>query len=122
MQDISEIKSITIIGAGIQGHAIAQVALMAGFSRVILNDLSMELINKAVDTIINDPKTGLKVLEKEGQLDDNITTEILVKRLVKEENLQNAVENTDLVIEAVPEVMSIKIVVFIYFGQYFIEN
>jgi len=95
VQDISEIKSIAIIGTGIQGHAIAQVALMAGFSRVILNDLSMELIDKAVDRIINDPKTGLKVLEKEGQLDDNLTAEILVKRLVKEENLQNAVENTD---------------------------
>jgi len=66
MRDISEIKNIAIIGTGLQGHAIAQVALMAGFSRVILNDLSMELIDKAVDRIINDPKTGLKVLEKEG--------------------------------------------------------
>jgi len=122
VQDISEIKSITIIGTGIQGHAIAQVALMAGFSRVILNDLSMELIDKAVDSIINDPKTGLKVLEKEGQLDDNITTEILVKRLVKEENLQNAVENTDFVIEAVPEVMSIKKEVFRKLGQYCPEH
>ena len=122
MQDISEIKSITIIGAGIQGHAIAQVALMAGFSNVILNDLSMELIDKAVDRIVNDPKTGLKVLEKEGQLDDNITAEILVKRLVKEENLQNAVENADFVIEAVPEVMSIKKEVFRKLGQYCPEH
>ena len=64
MQDISYVKNITIIGTGIQGHAIAQVALMAGFSKVILNDLSIELINKAVDRIVNDPRTGLKVLEK----------------------------------------------------------
>ena len=122
MQDIFDIKNIAIIGAGIQGHAIAQVALMAGFSKVILNDLSMKLIDKAVDRIINDPKTGLKVLEKEGQLNDNITTEVLVKRLIKEENLQNAVENTDFVIEAVPEVMSIKKEVFRKLNQYCPEH
>ena len=122
MQDISEIKNIAIIGTGLQGHAIAQVALMAGFSKVILNDLSMELIDKAVDRIINDPKTGLKVLEKEGQLDDNTTAEILVKRLVKEENLQTAVENADFVIEAVPEVMNIKKEVFRKLGQYCPEH
>ncbi len=122
MQDISDIKNITIIGTGIQGHAIAQVALMAGFGKVILNDLSMELIDKAVDKIINHPENGLKVLEKEGQLGDNITTEILVKKLVKEENLRNAVENTDFVIEAVPEIMSIKKEVFRKLGQYCPEH
>ncbi|HUW89687.1 MAG TPA: 3-hydroxyacyl-CoA dehydrogenase family protein [Candidatus Nanopelagicaceae bacterium] len=122
MQDISYVKNITIIGTGIQGHAIAQVALMAGFSKVILNDLSIELINKAVDRIVNDPRTGLKVLEKEGQLENKITTEILVKRLVKEVNLQNAVENVDFVIEAVPEVMNIKKEVFRKLGQYCPEH
>lgn len=122
MQDISDIKTITIIGTGVQGHAIAQVALMAGFSRVILNDLSMELIDKAVDKIINDPKKGLRVLEKEGQLGDKVTTELLAKRLVKEENLHTAVKNTDFVIEAVPEVMSIKKEVFGKLGQYCPEH
>ncbi len=122
MGNISNIKSITIVGVGLQGYAIAQVALMAGFSKVILNDLSMELIDKAVHRIVNDPKTGLKVLENEGQLDNNFTTEILVKRLVKEENLQNAVENTDFVIEAVPEVMNIKKEVFRKLMQYCPEH
>jgi len=122
VQNISDIKNIAIIGTGIQGHAIAQVALMAGFSRVILNDLSMELIDKAVDRIVNDPLTGLEVLEKEGQLDDNLTSEILVKRLVKEVSLQNAVENADFVIEAVPEVMNVKKEVFRKLNQYCPEH
>ena len=117
MQDISDINNITIIGTGIQGHAIAQIALMAGFSKVILNDLNMELIDKAVDRIVNDPITGLIVLEQEGKLDDNFTTEILLKRMVKEVNLQKAVENADFVIEAVPEVMSIKKEVFRKLGD-----
>ena len=122
MQDISDINNITIIGTGIQGHAIAQIALMAGFSKVILNDLNMELIDKAVDRIVNDPITGLIILEQEGKLDDNFTTEILLKRMVKEENLQKAVENADFVIEAVPEVMSIKKEVFRKLGRYCPEH
>jgi enoyl-CoA hydratase/3-hydroxyacyl-CoA dehydrogenase len=95
---------------------------MAGFDKVILNDLSLNLIDKAIDRIVNDPKTGLKVLEKEGQLDSNFTAEVLAKRLVKEQNLQKAVENTDFVIEAVPEVMNIKKEVFRKLGQYCPEH
>jgi enoyl-CoA hydratase/3-hydroxyacyl-CoA dehydrogenase len=120
--NISDIKSITVVGVGLQGNAIAQVALMAGFSKVILNDISVELIDKAVDKIVNNPKTGLKVLEKEGQLDNSLTTEVIVKRLVKEVNLQNAVEKTDFIIEAVPEVMSIKKEVLKKLGQYCPEH
>ncbi len=122
MDNISDIKSITVVGVGLQGNAIAQVALMAGFNKVILNDLSIELIDKAVDKIFNNPKTGLKVLEREGQLDDNVTTEDLAKRLVKEVELQIAVENTDFIIEAVPEVMSVKKEVFRKLGQYCPEH
>jgi enoyl-CoA hydratase/3-hydroxyacyl-CoA dehydrogenase len=122
MGNFSDIKSITIVGVGVQGYAIAQVALMAGFSKVILNDLSMELIDKAVDKIINDPETGLKVLEKEGQLNDNDNTENLLNKLVKEVNLQNAVKSTDFVIEAVPEIMSIKKEVYKKLGQYCPEH
>jgi len=122
MKDISDVKNIAIIGVGIQGHAIAQVALMAGFSKVFLNDLSIELIDKAVNRIVNDPINGLKILEKKGKLNDNITAEILVKRLVKKVNLQNAVENADFVIEAVFEIMSVKKDVFKKLGQYCPEH
>ncbi len=51
MGDISHIKNITVIGAGIQGHAITQIALMAGFENVTLNDLTMEIIEKGVSLI-----------------------------------------------------------------------
>ena len=122
MKDISDVKNIAIIGVGIQGHAIAQIALMAGFSKVFLNDLSIELIDKAVNRIVNDPINGLKILEKKGKLNDNITAEILVKRLVKKVNLQNAVENADFVIEAVFEIMSVKKDVFKKLGQYCPEH
>ena len=39
MVDISNIKTFAVIGAGIMGREIAQVSLIAGFEKVILNDI-----------------------------------------------------------------------------------
>lgn len=47
MVDISDIKNITVVGAGIMGKPIAQLALMAGFEKVVLNDINMETLEKA---------------------------------------------------------------------------
>ena len=51
MVDMSNINTFAVIGAGTMGHEIAQVALMAGFEKVILNDLTEEVINEAVNKI-----------------------------------------------------------------------
>ncbi len=56
MVDIDKLKTFSIIGAGHMGHEIAEVFLMAGFEKVILNDLKMELIETAITKI----KNGLK--------------------------------------------------------------
>ena len=64
MVAINDIKTITVVGAGIMGHEIAQVALMGGFETVILNDLTEEIINKAAIKI----KNGLERLELKGKL------------------------------------------------------
>ncbi|MHA2283743.1 MAG: 3-hydroxyacyl-CoA dehydrogenase family protein [Promethearchaeota archaeon] len=118
MVDISHIKNVAIIGAGIQGHAITQIALMAGFEKVILNDLTMEIIEKGVSLIKNHPEIGLKKLESDGFLSAGETTETILKRLIKEPDLKKAVEHADFVIEAVPEVMEIKEEVFKKLGEY----
>lgn len=116
--DISHIKNIAIIGAGVQGHAITQIALMAGFEKVFLNDLNMETIEKGVGLIKNNPEVGLKKLESDGFLSERETTETLLKRLIKEPDLKRAVEHADFVIEAVPEVMEIKKEVYKKLGEY----
>ena len=118
MGDISHIKNVAIIGAGIQGHAITQIALMAGFEKVILNDLTMETIEKGVSLIKNNPELGLKKLESDGFLSAGETTETILKRLIKEPDLKKAVEYADYVIEAVPEVMEIKKEVYKKLGEY----
>ena len=42
MVDIEDINTFVVIGAGTMGREIAQVALMAGFEKVILNDITQE--------------------------------------------------------------------------------
>jgi len=101
---MNDIKSITVIGAGTMGHEIAQVALMAGFKTVILNDLNYEILKKAANKI----EIGLKKLEVKGRLKEEQTSSNLMENLFIEENLKKAVSNTDFVIEAIPEIMKLK--------------
>lgn len=118
MGDISHIKNIAVIGAGIQGHAITQIALMAGFEKVYINDLNVETIEKGVSFIKNNPRWGLKKLESDGFLRAGETTDIILKRLIKEPDLKKAVEHADFVIEAVPEVIDVKKEVYKKLGEY----
>ncbi|NVM55203.1 MAG: hypothetical protein HWN66_15970, partial [Candidatus Helarchaeota archaeon] len=96
MVDISNIKNIAVIGAGLMGGYIAQLALLAGFEKVTLNDVKMELIEKCVDRIENgayEKKEGLRAIESAGKLGEGITTDILLGRLGKEVDLAKAVED-----------------------------
>ncbi|MCJ7648067.1 MAG: 3-hydroxyacyl-CoA dehydrogenase NAD-binding domain-containing protein, partial [Candidatus Lokiarchaeota archaeon] len=64
MADIKNIKTFVVIGAGTMGREIAQVALMAGFENVVLNDIKEEVIEDASNYI----KKGLRSLEGKGLL------------------------------------------------------
>ena len=126
MVDISDIKNITVVGAGVMGKPIAQVALMAGFEKVVLNDINMKILEKAAYEIENGETTtsdifaegySLKELEAKAQLDEGLTCKMLMNRLHKEADLERAVVDADFVIEAVPEVMEIKQEVFRKLGK-----
>lgn len=115
---LNDIKTIVVVGAGIMGHEIAQVALMGGFKTVILNDLTEEIINSAVIKI----KNGLERLELKGKLNEGKTTNSLIDNLVKEVNLEKAVSEADFVIEAIPEVMILKKELFKKLGEFAPQN
>ncbi len=127
MVDISRIKHLTVIGAGVQGHAIAQVLLMAGFEKVTLYDIDKDQLKKAVNFIEdgaprkgkNDKMVsfGLRALEEKGQLTPGLSTDLLLKRLVQESILKNAVSDADFIIEAVPEKLELKQKVFQELGK-----
>ena len=97
-----EIKNITVLGSGIMGHGIAQVSAMAGYN-VVLRDIEQKFLDKAMEKI----KWSLDKLVSKEKISGAECNEIFgrIKPIV---DLKDAVHNTDLVIEAVPEIMDLK--------------
>ena len=97
-----EIKNITVLGSGIMGHGIAQVSAMAGYN-VVLRDIEQEFLDKAMGKI----KWSLDKLVSKEKISENERDEIFsrIKTIV---DLNDAVRDSDLVIEAVPEIMDLK--------------
>jgi len=114
MVGLKDIKTFSVIGAGTMGHEIAQVALMAGFERVFLNDLNKEILKNASDKI----KINLEKLHHKGKLERDFTPQILMKRLIPEINLSKAISEADFIVEAIPEVMELKQKLFSKLGEY----
>ena len=88
MVDISFVKTFVVVGAGTMGREIAQVALMAGFNCVILNDINLNVLDDAKSYIEN----GLKKLESKGNLGEGKTTKNLMEKLTLETNLKTVVD------------------------------
>jgi len=102
-----DIKNIVVIGAGLMGHNVAQIALMAGYN-VTLVDIKDEFVNNGAAKI----DEGLKKLEAKGSLGEGVSATSLMGNLKKTIDLASAVKNADFVIEAVIEKMDIKKQVF----------
>ena len=103
MVDISMIKNITVVGAGVMGYGIAQVALMAGFN-VILVDVKENIINNGLVKI----EEGLKKAQMKGKLDEGISISNIMSRCRTSIDLSSSVKESDFVIEAVVEKLDIK--------------
>jgi len=99
---MTAIRRVTVMGSGIMGHGIAQVCAMAGYD-VILRDIEFSFLNKALDKI----KWSLgKLVEKEKI--SQIDAEQIFRRIRPETDLKNSLTDTDLVLEAVPEDLTLK--------------
>jgi 3-hydroxybutyryl-CoA dehydrogenase len=101
-----DVKTIVVIGAGIMGRGIAQVSATGGFTTV-LNDLSQDLLQKAQGQIRNDLEKGVEL----GKVTGN-EMEGALARLTLESSIDRAIEGGDLVIEAVPERIDLKLDLF----------
>src|SRR5262245_43067649 len=102
MTNKKDVRTIAVIGAGIMGRGIAHVSSMAGFATV-LNDVSDELLEKARGQIRNDLQKGVEI----GKVTSSQMEETL-SRLQLQTNLEGAVNQADLIIEAVPEKIEMK--------------
>lgn len=97
---------VAIVGAGTMGHGIAQVAAAQGFE-VRLYDESSEALGAA--------KSGIELTLDKGLARGVVTREekeATLARIAFVDTLEEAVKDTRVVIEAVPEDPAIKRVVF----------
>ena len=103
MVDISEVKNLTVVGAGVMGYGIAQVALMAGFN-VILVDIKENIVDNGLAKI----EEGLKKAQMKGRLEEGTSISEIMSKCRTSIDLASAVKESDFVIEAVVEKLDIK--------------
>jgi 3-hydroxybutyryl-CoA dehydrogenase len=103
---MAEIKTISVIGAGIMGRGIAHVAALGGY-RTILEDILPASLRRAGSEIRAnlDKAAELGKVKKED-------AHAAFKRIEYASTPEEAAREADLVIEAVPEEMESKIEIF----------
>ncbi len=99
---MEEIKKVAVIGAGTMGHGIAQIVSTAGMM-VALCDIQEEYLTRARSAI----DTSLKRMEDKGKITPEKKLEIL-SNIHFTKDIRDAAVGTDLVIEAVPELLDLK--------------
>ncbi|CAF2231247.1 unnamed protein product [Rotaria magnacalcarata] len=101
------IKTITVIGGGLMGSGIAQVAAETNH-RVILVDQKQEFLDKSLNIIETSLKRVIKKkFEKDQQRGEQYLSDVK-GRITTSTNVNQAVQSTDLVIEAIIENLEIK--------------
>ena len=98
-----DIRTVAILGAGTMGRGIAHVSAVAGFTTHLF-DVDSEVLHRAQEVVHRNLDRGADL----GKLTaDNV---IAAKtNLVLVQDLDTAVGSAELVIEAVPEIMDLKI-------------
>ncbi len=101
-----EVRKIAVLGAGIMGSGIAQVAAQAGYE-VAMRDMEHRFVEKGFDSI----KESLGKMQKGGKITQEQINEALslIKGTV---DFGEAVSDADLVIEAIPENLDMKKQIF----------
>ncbi|MEM2810522.1 MAG: 3-hydroxyacyl-CoA dehydrogenase family protein, partial [Candidatus Korarchaeum sp.] len=100
------VRRIAVLGAGTMGHGIAQVAAMAGYE-VRIRDISEDFVQSGINRI----RASLSKFVEKGKLSAEDMEKIL-NRISGTVDLELAVRDADFIIEAVPEVFSIKAEIF----------
>lgn len=97
-----QIKKITVLGSGIMGHGIAQISAMNGYN-VVLRDIEERFLESAMNKI----RWSLDKLVEKDKINKQESDKIhdRIRPIVE---LKEALDDTDLLIEAVPEDLELK--------------
>jgi 3-hydroxybutyryl-CoA dehydrogenase len=107
-----EVKTIGVIGAGAMGRGIAYAAAYGGY-RTILEDVSPEMLEQGIAYISQNLEQGVargKVTEEQRN--------IALANLTTSRSVQDLCREADLLIEAVPEEMEVKLEIFTIFDKF----
>ena len=100
------IQNVAVLGAGLMGRGIAYVSALGGYTTT-LQDTSRDQLEKATNEIGALLEKGVAT----GRVTDHDALEAR-RRLRTQASLEEAARQADLVIEAVPERMELKVEIF----------
>jgi 3-hydroxybutyryl-CoA dehydrogenase len=107
-----EIKTIAVIGAGTMGRGIAYAAAFAGYATV-LEDISSQMLEESVRWIAKSFEEGVTRGKVDAKVRDRASSLISTANSV-----QDAIRDADLIMEAVPEEMEMKMELFTIFDKF----
>ena len=107
-----EVKTIAVIGAGTMGREIAYAAAFGGFNTV-LEDVSRHVLEQALGWIRQFFEEGVACGKVEASARDKALSLITTASTVEE-----AISDADLIIEAVPEELEMKLELFTIFDRF----
>jgi 3-hydroxybutyryl-CoA dehydrogenase len=107
-----EIKTIGVIGAGTMGRGIAYAAAFGGY-RTVLEDVSPEMLEQGSAYISQALEEGVG----RGKVTPEQKTKALAN-LTTSRSLEDLCREGDLLIEAVPEEMEVKLEIFTIFDKF----
>ena len=107
-----DIKTIAVIGAGTMGRGIAYAAAFGGYSTV-LEDISPQMLEESTRWITKSFDEGVARGKVAAKIRDRALSLIATVSSV-----EGAIRNADLIIEAVPEEMEMKMELFTIFDKF----
>jgi 3-hydroxybutyryl-CoA dehydrogenase len=107
-----EIKTIAVIGAGTMGRDIAYAAAFGGFTTV-LEDISPRMLEESMRWLAKSFDEGVARGKVDAKLRDRALSLIATTASVPD-----AIRDADLIIEAVPEEMEMKMELFTIFDKF----
>ena len=104
------VKTIAVIGAGTMGRGIAYAAALGGYNTV-LEDISRSMLEQAVSWIRQSFDEGVA----KGKVEAGVRDKAL-SLISNASNVEDAIRDADLIIEAVPEELEMKLELFTQLG------
>jgi 3-hydroxybutyryl-CoA dehydrogenase len=107
-----DVKTIAVIGAGTMGRGIAYAAACGGY-QTVLEDISRTRLEQAVGWIRQSFDEGVA----RGKVESGVRDKALLL-IATASNVEDAIRDAELIIEAVPEELEMKLELFTIFDKF----